>query len=179
MFVIYRSSRLAELPRFLAEAAVLYSQPLLAVAAATLFGWLLAYFQAPQAIGELVGGLTGSPTLTVLAIAAIFIVFGTFMDAIPAIIIFMPIVDHLVDVSGAHPLHTGLVVVMTLAMGLITPPYGLCLLLACAIGRERVGTVMPQMLVFYALFLGVLLVIILFPSIALFLPRLVMPQFVG
>jgi tripartite ATP-independent transporter DctM subunit len=179
MFVIYRSSRLAHLPRVLAEAAVLYSQPLLAVAAATLFGWLLAYFQAPQAIGELVSGVTGSPTLTVLTIAAIFIVVGTFMDAIPAIIIFMPIVTHLVEVSGANPLHTGLVVVMTLAMGLITPPYGLCLLLACSIGRERVSRVMPQMFVFYALFLAVILLIILFPSISLFLPRLVMPQFVG
>jgi TRAP-type C4-dicarboxylate transport system permease large subunit len=68
---------------------------------------------------------------------------------------------------------------MTLAMGLITPPYGLCLLLACSIGRERVSRVMPQMFVFYALFLAVILLIILFPSISLFLPRLVMPQFVG
>ena len=179
MFVVYRSSRITQLPRVLAEAAVLYSQPLLAVSAATLFGWLLAYFQAPQTIGDLVGGVTDSPTLTVMTIAAIFIVVGTFMDAIPAIIIFMPIVSHLVEVSGAHPLHTGLVVVMTLAMGLITPPYGLCLLLACAIGRERVSTVMPQMLVFYTLFLAVILLIILFPGISLFLPRLVMPQFVG
>ncbi len=179
MFVVYRSSRLAELPTVLANAAVLYSQPLLAVAAATVFGWLLAFFEAPQAIGELAGGLTDSATLTVLAIALIFIAVGTFMDAIPAIIIFMPIVDHLVTVSGAHPIHVGLVVVMTLAMGLITPPYGLCLLLACAIGRERVSRVMPQMLVFYGLFLAVLLLIILVPGISLLLPRLVMPQFVG
>jgi tripartite ATP-independent transporter DctM subunit len=178
-FVVYRSSRLARLPGVLAEAAVLYSQPLLAVAAATVFGWLLAYFQAPQAIGDLLGGVTGSATLTVLGIALIFIVVGTFMDAIPAIIIFMPIVDHLVDTSGAHPIHVGLVVVMTLAMGLITPPYGLCLLLSCSIGRERVGRVMPQMFVFYGLFLAVILLIILFPGISLFLPRLVMPQFVN
>jgi len=179
MFVVYRSSRLAELPTVLANAAVLYSQPLLAVAGATVFGWLLAFFEAPQAIGELAVGLTDSATLTVLAIALIFIAVGTFMDAIPAIIIFMPIIDHLVTVSGAHPIHVGLVVVMTLAMGLITPPYGLCLLLSCAIGRERVSRVMPQMFVFYGLFLVVLLLIILFPGISLFLPRLVMPQFAG
>ncbi len=179
IFVVYRSSSLLRLPKVLAEAAVLYSQPLLAVAAATVFGWLLAFFEAPQTIGDLAGGLTESATLTVMAIALIFIVVGTFMDAIPAIIIFMPIVTHLVEVSGAHPLHTGLVVVMTLAMGLITPPYGLCLLLSCAIGRERVSRVMPQMLVFYSLFVAVLLVIILFPGISLFLPRLVMPQFIG
>jgi len=165
IFVVYRSSSLAGLPRILAEAAVLYSQPLLAVAAATVFGWLLAFFEAPQAIGNLAGGLTESSTLTVMAIALIFIVVGTFMDAIPAIIIFMPIVQHLVEVSGAHPLHVGLVVVMTLAMGLITPPYGLCLLLSCSLGRERVSQVMPQMLVFYALFVAVLLLV----SLVLFL----------
>jgi tripartite ATP-independent transporter DctM subunit len=178
MFVIYRSAKLRTLPRVLAEAAVLYSQPLIAVAAATIFGWLLAYFQAPQAIADLAGDVTDSPVFTVFAIAAIFIVVGSFMDAIPSIIIFLPIVDHLVRISGAHPLHVGLVVVMTLAMGLITPPYGLCLLLASAIGKERMSRVMPQILVFYALFLVVLVIIILVPAISLWLPRLVMPQFV-
>jgi tripartite ATP-independent transporter DctM subunit len=177
-FVLYRSARLRDLPRVLAEAAVLYSQPLIAVAAATIFGWLLAFFQAPQAIADLFGGVTDDATLTVMAIALIFIVVGSFMDAIPSIIIFLPIVDHMVKISGAHPVHTGLVVVMTLAMGLITPPYGLCLLLSASIGKERVSRVMPQMLIFYSLFLMVLLLIILVPAISLFLPRLVMPQFV-
>jgi tripartite ATP-independent transporter DctM subunit len=178
IFVVYRSSPLRELPDVLMNAAVLYSQPLLAVAAATVFGWLLAFFEAPQQIADLAGGITHSSTLTLLFVAVVFVVFGTFMDAVPAIIIFMPIVDHLVQVSGANAIHMGLVVVMTLAMGLITPPYGLCLLLACVLGGVRVSMVMRQMLVFYALFTVVLLAIILFPGISLYLPRLVMPQFV-
>lgn len=178
IFLVYRSAQLRALPGVLINAAVLYSQPLLAVAAATTFGWLLAFFEAPQQIASLATGITESSTLTVLFVALVFIVFGTFMDAIPAIIIFMPIVNHLVEVSGANAIHMGLVVVMTLAMGLITPPYGLCLLMACVLGGERVSIVMPQMLVFYLLFLVVLLLIILFPGISLFLPRLVMPQFV-
>jgi tripartite ATP-independent transporter DctM subunit len=178
IFLVYRSSKLRDLPGVLVKAAVLYSQPLLAVAAATAFGWLLAFFEAPPKIAGLAAGITESSTLTVLFVALVFIVFGTFMDAVPAIIIFMPIVDHLVQVSGANGIHMGLVVVMTLAMGLITPPYGLCLLLACALGAERVSFVMRQMLVFYVLFLVVLFLIILLPEISLFLPRLVMPQFV-
>jgi tripartite ATP-independent transporter DctM subunit len=179
MFVFYRSAKLSALPRILSDAAVLYSQPLLAVAAASVFGWLLAYFQAPQLIVGLAGGLAESRILTLLGIMLIFIIVGTFMDAIPAIIIFMPIVSQLMVVSGTNPIHGGIIVVMTLALGLITPPYGLCLLLASAIGRVSVVSVLPHILAFYAIIIGIIVTIIIFPEIALFLPRLVMPQFVG
>jgi tripartite ATP-independent transporter DctM subunit len=179
MLVVYRSASVTALPRILADAAVLYSQPLLAVAAASVFGWLLAYYQAPQMIAGLAGGMTESRIMTLIGIMVVFIIVGTFMDAIPAIIIFMPIVTQLVGDSGANPIHAGIVVVMTLALGLITPPYGLCLLLAAAIGRVPVVRVLPHILAFYVIIVAVILVIIVFPEIALILPRLVMPQFVG
>lgn len=179
IFGVYRSLSLRKLPEVLMNTAVIYSQPLLAVAAATIFGWLLAFFEAPEAVAGLAGGIVDSPTLTVLFIAIVFVVVGTFMDAVPAIIIFLPIVDHLVTVSGANAIHTGLVVVMTLALGLITPPYGLCLLIACVLGRTPVTSVMGQMMVFYGLFIVVIGLIILVPEISLYLPRLVMPKFVN
>lgn len=179
MYLVYRSAEIRRLPKVLSDAAVLYSQPLLAVATATVFGWLLAFYQAPSTIAGLAGGVTESPTLTLISIMILFLILGTFMDAIPAIIIFLPIVSELVEASGANPIHAGIIVIMTLAMGLCTPPYGLCLLLACAIAKVPVVRVMPQMLIFYGFFLGVVLIVILVPSIALWLPRLVMPQFVG
>ncbi|MBT3359173.1 MAG: TRAP transporter large permease [Rhodospirillales bacterium] len=179
IYGIYKTMSIRRLPNILMETAVIYSQPLLAVAAATIFGWLLAYFEAPEAIAGLAGDMINSATLTVLFIAIVFVVVGTFMDAVPAIIIFLPIVDHMVQVSGANAIHTGLVVIMTLALGLITPPYGLCLLLACVLGKEPVTRVMGQMMVFYCLFAVVILIIILFPEISLWLPRLVMPKFVN
>ena len=178
IFGVYRSLNIRKLPEVLMNTAVIYSQPLLAVAAATIFGWLLAFFEAPEAVAELAGGIVDSSTLTVMFIAVVFVVVGTFMDAVPAIIIFLPIVDHLVTVSGASAIHTGLVVVMTLALGLITPPYGLCLLIACVLGKTPVTSVMKQMMVFYALFVVVIVLIIVFPEISLWLPRLVMPKFV-
>jgi tripartite ATP-independent transporter DctM subunit len=175
----FRSASWRAMPKVLTDAAVIYAQPLLAVAGAMVFGWLLAYFDAPAQVAELSGPIAKDPTLALLFICAVFIVLGTFMDAIPAIIIFMPIIEELVRSSGANAIHTGLVVVMTLALGLVTPPYGLCLLLACVIGRIKVSEVMSQMWIFYALFMAVVLPIIFFPEIALFLPRLVMPQFVN
>ncbi|MEZ5861299.1 MAG: TRAP transporter large permease [Geminicoccaceae bacterium] len=179
MLVFYRSARLRELPKILSDAAVLYSQPLLAVAAASVFGWLLAYFQAPQMIIGIAGDMTGSIPLTLLSIMVVFIIVGTFMDAIPAIIIFMPIVTKLLETSGANAIHGGIIVVMTLALGLITPPYGLCLLLASAIGKVPVVRVLPHIMAFYAIIIGIIVTIIFLPELALFLPRLVMPQFVG
>jgi len=168
--IVYRRMRLRDIPNVFVESAVLYSQPLLAVAAATVFGWLLAYFQAPQQIADLAGGIVDSPTLTILFVALMFLVVGTFMDAIPAIIIFMPVVTKLVQASGADPIHMGIVVIMSLAMGLVTPPYGLCLMIASSIGGEKITRVMPLMLIFYALFLAIIVLVAVFPPIAMFLP---------
>ena len=179
IFGVFRSAKVRQMPAVLIDAVTIYSQPLLAVAGAMVFGWLLAYFDAPAQVAELSGPIAESATLTLLFICGVFIVLGTFMDAIPAIIIFMPIIEELVRTSGANDVHTGLVVVMTLALGLVTPPYGLCLLLACVIGKIKVSEVMNQMWVFYLLFLSVVMAVIFFPDIALFLPRLVMPQFVN
>jgi tripartite ATP-independent transporter DctM subunit len=170
IMLVYRRMRWRELPSVFIESAVLYSQPLLAVAAATVFGWLLAYFETPQQIADMAGGIIDSPTLTVLFVALIFLVVGTFMDAIPAIIIFMPVVTRLVEESGADPIHMGIVVIMSLAMGLVTPPYGLCLMIASSIGKQKITSVMPIMCVFYLLFLTILMLVAVFPSIAMFLP---------
>ena len=178
VFVFYRSARLSSLFGILGDSVVIYSQVLFAVAAATLFGWLLAYFEMPQMVVDLIEGHTSNPIFVAFFVAAVYLVAGTFLDAVPAIIIFLPIITRLVAESGASPIHIGLVAVMTLAMGLITPPYGLCLLLASAIGKQRVTRVLPQMLIFYALFIGILTVVILVPEISLFLPRLVMPEVV-
>lgn len=170
--VVYRELRLRELPKVFVESAILYSQPLLAVAAATVFGWLLAYFKAPEQIANMASGFIDSSTLTILFVAAIFLVVGTFMDAIPAIIIFMPVVSKLASESGTDPVLMGIVVIMSLALGLITPPYGLCLMIASSIGGERISRVMPIMLVFYGLFLLILLLVIFVPAVAMTLPGL-------
>lgn len=179
VIVVYRSVDFRRLPNLLMETTVVYSLPLMAVSTALVFGWLMAYLEAPKHVADLLSFATHSPTLTVALISLTFLIFGTFMDAIAAIIIFMPVVQRLVEVSGAHPIHAGLVVIMSLAMGLITPPFGLCLLLGSALGKQSVAKVMPMMFVFYGVFIVVLSIIIVFPEISLFLPRLIMPRFVG
>ena len=178
IFIVYRSFPIRSIPRLLSETVVNYSLPLLAVAAASFFGWLLAFLEVPDMAVRFAEPALGSPETTLIAIMALFLVLGTFLDAVPAIIIFMPIVSRLVEASGAHPVQTGIVVIMTLALGLVTPPYGLCLLVASMISKISVVKVMPQMLIFLALMILVILAVIFFPALSLWLPKLLMPRLI-
>ena len=80
---------------------------------------------------------------------------------------------------GMHPIHFAIIGIVSLAFGLVTPPYGLCLLIACAIGKIRVVDAMRDVCVILAPMLLILLVVIAFPDLVLILPRLMMPQFIN
>ena len=115
----------AHLPRDFVYTGLLYSIPLALVAAASAFGWMLAYLRGPDIVSgwiELFAGHDGR--LIMLLLVLLFIVIGDFMDAVPAIIIFMPIVIKLNELGNIKPLHMGVVLITTLVFGLITPPYG-------------------------------------------------------
>jgi TRAP-type C4-dicarboxylate transport system permease large subunit len=103
---------------------------------------------------------------------------GCFIDAIPAIIILGTILAPLAASVGMHPVHFAIIGVISVAFGLVTPPYGLCLLIASALGGITVRQAMRDVLVLLLPMLGVLLFVILFPDAILALPRWVMPQFV-
>ncbi len=178
ILLIYKSLKIKDLPKLFTNAVFLYAQPLLAIGAATVFGWLLAYLQAPELMVKWAGPMLNSPEMTLGFIVILFMVVGTFMDAVPAIIIFLPIIQELGIKSGIHPVHMGVVVTMTLALGLITPPYGLCLMFSCKIAKLKIKEGMKTIGIFYSIFILILIMVIFFPKIILFLPKLIMPKFV-
>lgn len=98
------------------------------------------------------------------------------MDAIPAMILFVPIILPTATLFEMDPVHLGLIVVITLAIGLITPPYGLCLLLAAKIGDLSIERSMLAVLPYIAIILVVLLFVAFFPEIAFYLPKLINPD---
>jgi C4-dicarboxylate transporter, DctM subunit len=101
---------------------------LAAVAAASAFGWMLAYLRGPDVVAcwiQQVGGT--DPRTIIFLLVALFVIVGDFIDAVPAIIIFMPIINALTELGQINPVHMGVVIIVTLAFGLITPPYGLSL----------------------------------------------------
>ena len=112
-------------------------------------------------------------------IAAAFLIIGMFIDAIPAIIILGTVLWPVATSVGMHPIHFAIIGVISLAFGLVTPPYGLCLLIACAVGKIRVIDALRDVAILLVPMLLVLLLIILLPDVILALPRLLMPKFVN
>jgi TRAP-type C4-dicarboxylate transport system permease large subunit len=117
------------------------------------------------------------PVATGFFIALVFLVVGCFLDAIPAIIIVGTILEPLVKAVGMDPVHFAMIGIVSLAFGLVTPPYGLCLLIACSIAGIRMAAALKDTFIMLLPMLGVLGLLIVWPDLALFLPRLISPEF--
>ena len=101
----------------------------------------------------------------------LFIIVGDFIDAIPAIIIFMPMIIDLTQTADINPVHMGVVIIVTLAFGLITPPYGLALLMASKFVGVKFRRAMFASLPIYIVFFAAIAFCIFFPEVVLWLPK--------
>jgi C4-dicarboxylate transporter, DctM subunit len=171
---------LKHLPRDFANAGLLYSIPMAAVAAASAFGWMLAYLKGPEVVSGWISGFAGDNALTIMfLLVVLFVIVGDFMDAVPAIIIFMPIINALTELGQINPVHMGVVIVTTLAFGLITPPYGLSLLMASKFVGVSFMKAVVRSLPLYLVFFTTIAFCIFFPKVVLFLPKTFLPESVG
>ena len=100
---------------------------------ASIFGWLLAFYQVPDMVTRFITAYTQDPIAIMVLIVVVNVLLGTFMDALPAILIFVPIIHPLAVAVGIHPVHLGVIVVMTQSFGLLTPPLGMVAMTACAV----------------------------------------------
>lgn len=172
---VFQSLKFGQLKGVFQEALVNMAQPLLCVSGAGAFGYMMAYLQVPEIVVQASGPIVGSPILTLLFIVALYIVLGTFMDAIPAIVIFLPIVQKLSVAAGLNPVHVGVLVTVVLCFGLLTPPYGLTLLLSAGIAKVSVTKVIRALVPFYLIFLLVILTLVFAPNFILFVPKFFVP----
>lgn len=161
MKVFYESARFAAIALF-------------AVGTASAFAFLLAFFKVPEALISQVASLEMGFVGTGLMVAACFLLIGMFIDAIPAIIILGTVLWPVAEVAGYHPIHFAIIGVVSLAFGLVTPPYGLCLLITCAIGEIKVVDALKDVFIILIPMLIVLLLIILLPEVILWLPKWLM-----
>ena len=171
---------LVNLPRDMAMTGLLYSIPLITIGAASMFGWMLAYLRGPAVVsGWISNAAGGDPFMIMLLLVALFVVVGDFIDAVPAIIIFMPIITDLTTNASINPVHMGVVIIVTLAFGLITPPYGLCLLMASKFIGVPFSKAMFASLPIYVVFFAAIAFCIFFPEVVLWLPKHLLPESVG
>lgn len=175
---VYRTLGLREIRAVLYQSARLASISLFCIGTASAFGWLLAYYQIPKTIVAYLARWGVGLTSVGLIEAAAFLFIGCFIDAVPAILILGPLLTPLAQSVGMHPIHFAIIGVVSLAFGLVTPPYGLCLLIDCHIAGIKVSEVITDVGIILMPMLLVLLFIILFPDAILFIPRLLMPKFV-
>ena len=176
--LVYRTVGIREIPTVLYESARFAAISLFCIGTASAFGWLLAYFHVPQVFVNWVSGWGGGPTSVGFIVAGSFLVIGCFIDAIPAIIILGTILAPLAASVGLHPLHFAIIGVISIAFGLVTPPYGLCLMIACSLGKVTMRETLRDVIVLLIPMLGVLTFVILFPDAILAIPRWLMPAFV-
>jgi tripartite ATP-independent transporter DctM subunit len=161
------------------ETSLLTAVVMFCVGTATLFGWLMAYYQVIDVTEKAIGYFTYDPHVFLIVVMVLFLILGTFMDPAPAMMIFVPVLVPLAQKIGIHPLHLGIIVVMTMDIGKITPPYGISLLMACSIAKIPLMESMKWTMVFFTAFVILTLAIVFWPDLALFLPRLLVPQFMG
>ncbi len=175
---IYRSVELRALPGILYDSARFAAISLFCIGTASAFGWCLAFFKIPAAlVGQIEAmglGLIGTGAMCALA----FLVIGMFIDAIPAIIILGTVLFPVTQHVGMHPIHFAIIGVISLAFGLVTPPYGLCLLITAAIGRIRLVDALRDVAIILLPMIVVLGIVIVVPDVILTLPRWIMPKFI-
>jgi len=177
---ILNRGHIRNLPRDFAHAGLIYSLPLITIGAASAFGWMLAYLRGPIVVSGWIAGFAGNdPYKIMFALVALFTIVGDFIEPVPCIVIFMPIVASLTDSGGINPVHMGVVLIVTLAFGLITPPYGLALLMASKFVGVRFGQALAASLSIYVVFFATIAVCIFFPDVVLYLPRHVFPESIG
>jgi tripartite ATP-independent transporter DctM subunit len=159
---------------------MLYAIPLAAVAGASAFGWMLGYLRGPDIVAGWIVDFSGNDAgLIMLFLVLLFIVIGDFVDAVPAIIIFMPIINKLTELGSINPVHMGVVIITTLVFGLITPPYGLSLLVASKFVGVSFPRAMYASLPIYLVFFVTIAFTVLLPDVVLYLPKLLLPESVG
>ena len=177
---LLRPRHVKVLPRDFMHAGLLYAIPMAAVAGASAFGWMLAYLRGPDIVSDWIETTAGTdPRMILFLLVVLFVIVGDFVDAVPAIIIFMPIVTALALLGDINPVHMGVTIITTLVFGLITPPYGLSLLMASKFCDVRFTTAMYASLPLYLVFFGTIAFCIFFPDVVLWLPKQVLPESVG
>jgi C4-dicarboxylate transporter DctM subunit len=149
------------------------------IATASVFSWLIAIQNLPALIADSLLGITDNPLLFLLLVNLMLILVGMFMEGISAILIMVPVLLPVAVSFGIDPLHFGVIVILNLSIGMITPPYGITLYVASSVANRSVLQVSRKIGMPFLLMVAVLLLATLLPEIVTFLPDLLMPTLVS
>lgn len=171
--LIYREIRVADLYVILKKSVISSSVIMFIIANAGLFAYLITRAGVPDAIGVWLKDVLQSPALFLLGVNAALFIIGMFIETSAAIIVLAPILAPVAMHFGVDPVHFGIVMVVNLALGMITPPFGVNLFAACTVARISLDRIVTQLIPFVLVVLACLMVVTYVPQISLFLRDLV------
>ncbi len=169
---VYRELKLKDFPRIIFQAVIGTTVIMFLVGAATVFGWLITNLQIPHQVAAFVVSVTSSPILFLMAMNILLLIAGTMVNASAAVVILTPIFLPVARTLGIDPLFFGVLMVVNLAIGCITPPVGLDLFVASAISKVPIERVVKACLPYLWALLVVLFILTLFPWFITVLPNL-------
>jgi tripartite ATP-independent transporter DctM subunit len=173
-YFIFRGLKLKTIPTLLKTSITTSAQVMIIIALSKLYVWILAIEHIPQAVAGFVSGLDLPIFVILLIIVAIILITGTFVDVSPAILLLTPVFLPAVMALGVSPIQFGVMLITGLAIGLITPPVGMCLNVASAISKLGIGTIFRAAVPFSLANVITLVLITLIPPISLWLPSVLM-----
>lgn len=168
---IYREIPFRELPKIFAESAFTSAVVMVIVGFAFVFAYAMALMQAPQQIASAIRGVSSNPVIFLLLVNLFLFVVGMFMETFAALIILAPVLAPVAQQLGIDPVHFGLIMIVNLAIGMVTPPVGVNLFVACGIANVTMEELMRPLLVFLGVLIANMLVITYVPWLSLALIR--------
>jgi tripartite ATP-independent transporter DctM subunit len=172
-FLVYRELTLKNILEMATETVRSTAQILMVVASASVFAWILTVEQVPASLANVLLGISSNPVVLLLLINVLLLFIGMIMDTIAAILVVTPIIYPALMMAGVDPIHLGIVVVLNLMIGLLTPPVGMSLYMVSVVSEQPVERLIRKMLPYFIPLLVALLIVTLFPAISTTLPNLI------
>ena len=171
-FFIYKELQLKDIPKVLLRTSELTGIVFLVLGMASVFSYVLTFERIPHAIADSIRFYADNWIIFVLFLNIVFFLLGMIMDALPALIILMPILVPVGVSLGMNPIHIGILVQANVGISLISPPVGVCLYVACGLSKQPIENVIKALIPFYIVLVGTVLIISYIPEIALYIPRI-------
>jgi tripartite ATP-independent transporter DctM subunit len=171
-FLVYRDYKWRDLPRLLHRVVKTVAMVMMLIGFSVAFGYMMAILQIPAKVTQFFLGISENKYVFLLLVNILLLVLGTFMDLAPMLLICTPIFLPVIVKLGIDPVHFGMIMILNLGIGLITPPVGPTLFVGCAVGKVTMEQLSKELWPFYGAMCAALLLVTYVPAISLWLPGL-------
>ncbi|KHT23101.1 TRAP transporter large permease [Pectobacterium brasiliense] len=168
---IYKDYKWSELPKLMYRTVKTVTIVMILIGFAAAFGAIMTYMQLPSRITEFFTSISDNKYVILIWINIMLLLLGTLMDMAPLILILTPVLLPVALSLGIDPVHFGMIMLVNLGIGLITPPVGSVLFVASAVSKQKIEQVVKAMLPFYCALFFVLMLVTYIPAISLWLPK--------